>query len=310
MPGPSTDADVEADILALVADKTGYPADMLALDLDLEADLGIDTVKQAEVFATIREHYGIERDDQLKLRDYPTLAHVIGFVHDRTPTTTPTTAAPTTTTAEPEPATVASRQQIDVADLTEADRFPRRVPSLTIRPLLEACAPTGVKLAAGTRVVVMADHGGVGSALAERLTERGVEVLSINGQLDARRPLSLASTDGCARVRSTACIGFPLSTTKGAIESMDLAAWREATRTRVKLLYATMRRLYEQIAVPGHVPHHRDSARRPARLRRGRSNRTNGWRRDRFRQGLCPRAAECSGEGRRLRSRLPSAPDR
>ena len=59
---------------------------MLALDLDLEADLGIDTVKQAEVFATIREHYGIERDDKLKLRDYPTLAHVIGFVHDRTPT--------------------------------------------------------------------------------------------------------------------------------------------------------------------------------------------------------------------------------
>ncbi|HEX6567903.1 MAG TPA: acyltransferase domain-containing protein, partial [Acidimicrobiales bacterium] len=43
--------DVEAEVLAVVADKTGYPADMLDLDLDLEADLGIDTVKQAEVFA-------------------------------------------------------------------------------------------------------------------------------------------------------------------------------------------------------------------------------------------------------------------
>ena len=42
-------------MLALVAEKTGYPADMLDLDLDLEADLGIDTVKQAELFATIRE---------------------------------------------------------------------------------------------------------------------------------------------------------------------------------------------------------------------------------------------------------------
>ena len=77
--------DVEAEVLAVVADKTGYPADMLDLDLDLEADLGIDTVKQAEVFATIRERFGIERDDKLKLRDYPTLAHVIGFVHDRAP---------------------------------------------------------------------------------------------------------------------------------------------------------------------------------------------------------------------------------
>ena len=49
-------------MLALVADKTGYPPDMLDADLDLEADLGIDTVKQAELFATIREHFGVERD--------------------------------------------------------------------------------------------------------------------------------------------------------------------------------------------------------------------------------------------------------
>ena len=72
-------------VLALVAEKTGYPIDMLDLDLDLEADLGVDTVKQAEVFATIREAYGIARDDQIKLRDYPTLAHVIRFVNEHRP---------------------------------------------------------------------------------------------------------------------------------------------------------------------------------------------------------------------------------
>jgi hypothetical protein len=33
-------------------------------DLDLEADLGVDTVKQAEVFAAVREHYDVERDDE------------------------------------------------------------------------------------------------------------------------------------------------------------------------------------------------------------------------------------------------------
>ena len=72
-------------VLALVAEKTGYPPDMLDLDLDLEADLGIDTVKQAELFATIREAYGIPRDDKLKLRDFPTLSHVLQFVRDRRP---------------------------------------------------------------------------------------------------------------------------------------------------------------------------------------------------------------------------------
>ena len=64
--------EVTDRVLALVAEQTGYPPDLLDLDLDLEADLGIDTVKQAEVFATIRElRHPLRRD--LKLRDYPTL---------------------------------------------------------------------------------------------------------------------------------------------------------------------------------------------------------------------------------------------
>ena len=56
---------------------------MLDLDLDLEADLGVDTVKQAEMFAAIRENYDIPRDENLKLRDYPTLRHVVGWVRQR-----------------------------------------------------------------------------------------------------------------------------------------------------------------------------------------------------------------------------------
>ena len=71
--------------MAIIAEKTGYPPDMLDLDLDLEADLGIDTVKQAEMFAAIRAAYDIPRDDTLKLRDFPTLAHAIQFVYDRRP---------------------------------------------------------------------------------------------------------------------------------------------------------------------------------------------------------------------------------
>jgi acyl carrier protein len=79
------DDAVKDRILALVVEKTGYPQDMLDLDLDLEADLGVDTVKQAEMFAAIREIYNIPRDENRKLRDYPTLAHVIRFVYDKRP---------------------------------------------------------------------------------------------------------------------------------------------------------------------------------------------------------------------------------
>ena len=79
-------------MLEIVSAQTGYPSDMLDLDLDMEADLGIDTVKQAETFAAIREEWGIERDDSLALRDYPTLGAVIGFVYEKTGLKVPTAA--------------------------------------------------------------------------------------------------------------------------------------------------------------------------------------------------------------------------
>ena len=92
---------MRARVLAVVADKTGYPPDMLDLDLDLEADLGIDTVKQAELFATVREAYAIPHDDQLKLRDFPTLDHVIHFVLDRSPKAAPSPPPPTAPSPPP-----------------------------------------------------------------------------------------------------------------------------------------------------------------------------------------------------------------
>ncbi len=91
-----------------MVEKTGYPKDMLDVDLDLEADLGVDTVKQAEMFAAIREIYSIPRDENRKLRDYPTLAHVIRFVYEKRPdlaeAVQPAVTASKPSSAEPIPA--------------------------------------------------------------------------------------------------------------------------------------------------------------------------------------------------------------
>jgi len=72
-------------VLAIVAEQTGYPTDMLEMDLDLEADLGVDTVKQAETFLAIRTEFNIPRRDDMSLRDYNTLAKVVGFVREMRP---------------------------------------------------------------------------------------------------------------------------------------------------------------------------------------------------------------------------------
>ncbi|MBA4420235.1 MAG: hypothetical protein C0391_03735, partial [Anaerolinea sp.] len=96
--------EIKTFVLSVVSEKTGYPIEMLDLELDLEADLGIDTVKQAELFAAIRTHHNIPRREDLRLADYNTLTKVIGFVVENlnptAETTTPTTATPQTASAD------------------------------------------------------------------------------------------------------------------------------------------------------------------------------------------------------------------
>jgi NAD(P)-dependent dehydrogenase (short-subunit alcohol dehydrogenase family)/phosphopantetheinyl transferase/acyl carrier protein len=73
-------ADVLAHLLGVIAEKTGYDIDELDPEYELEADLGVDTVKQAEIFGEVREHYGFERDDEFSLADYPTIESLAGWM--------------------------------------------------------------------------------------------------------------------------------------------------------------------------------------------------------------------------------------
>ena len=246
------DDPVQETILALVVEKTGYPKDMLDLDLDLEADLGVDTVKQAELLAAIRGIYNIPRDENLKLRDFPTLAHVIKFAHDKQAAVAGTSAAISSAVEEkPEPKAgpIAAVTPI-VASLDAANSIPRRVPVPMLRPALTVCKPTGVALGPGSRVVLMPDKGGVADALAQRLQAFGVEVLRIE---DAPAADALAN-----QVNTWLAAGpvqgvywLPALDDEGSLSQMDLTGWSEALRVRVKALYTTMRVLYEQIASSG-----------------------------------------------------------
>jgi hypothetical protein len=63
--------------------RTGYPEEMLDPDLDLEAELGIDTVKQVAVLAAVREQLGLAPDPAFRLRDANTLRKAIDYIARR-----------------------------------------------------------------------------------------------------------------------------------------------------------------------------------------------------------------------------------
>jgi acyl transferase domain-containing protein/NAD(P)H-dependent flavin oxidoreductase YrpB (nitropropane dioxygenase family)/NAD(P)-dependent dehydrogenase (short-subunit alcohol dehydrogenase family) len=57
---PAARQSVADTLLAIVSDKTGYPKDMLGLDLDLEAELSIDSIKRVEVLGVLAERLGLD----------------------------------------------------------------------------------------------------------------------------------------------------------------------------------------------------------------------------------------------------------
>ena len=247
-PAEDDDAAIRQKVLEIVAGMTGYPADMLDMDLDLEADLGIDTVKQAEIFAGLRESYSIPRDETLQLKDFPTLNHAVVFVKERRPQSV-TADVPADKSGKPEQPAAASPDQEtpNPAGTDAADQVARRVPTAIWRPSLELFKATGITLDKQSRVVVMPDHSGVSKALVKRLEKRGIEVLKINPEVDSAT-LESQIESWLAEGPINGLYWLAALDHHAPIAEMDRATWKEASRVWIKHLYTTMHALHPQVS--------------------------------------------------------------
>jgi len=73
-------AELESFLVNFVVEQTGYPPEIVELDADLEADLGIDSIKKAQLFGELGEYFDIQPDPNLSLDDFPTLRHVLDYL--------------------------------------------------------------------------------------------------------------------------------------------------------------------------------------------------------------------------------------
>ncbi|MBM4022434.1 MAG: KR domain-containing protein, partial [Planctomycetes bacterium] len=76
-------AEVESFLIEFVVEQTGYPAEIVELDADLEADLGIDSIRKAQLFGEVGQRYGLDAEDGVSLDDFPTLRHLIDYLVPR-----------------------------------------------------------------------------------------------------------------------------------------------------------------------------------------------------------------------------------
>jgi acyl carrier protein len=75
--------DLEQILLGFVVEQTGYPADLINLDWDLEADLGIDSIKRAQLLGELREIFHLETDDRKSLEAVRTLRQILDRLRAR-----------------------------------------------------------------------------------------------------------------------------------------------------------------------------------------------------------------------------------
>jgi polyketide-type polyunsaturated fatty acid synthase PfaA len=75
------DGDVKTFLFNVIAEKTGYPVEILNLDQQLEADLGIDSIKRVEILSAFEGQIPDIKDVNLEeVASLSTLRDVVGFM--------------------------------------------------------------------------------------------------------------------------------------------------------------------------------------------------------------------------------------
>ncbi len=79
--------ELELFLVKFVCDQTGYPPELVDIESDLEADLGIDSIRKAQLLGELREHFPIRPTSDLSLDDFRTLRSIAVFIRQSTDAT-------------------------------------------------------------------------------------------------------------------------------------------------------------------------------------------------------------------------------
>jgi len=173
-------ADLGQTLLNITSEKTGYPVEMLELDMDMEADLGIDSIKRVEILGAMQEAYpDLPKPNIEELGDLRTIGQIVNYLQslvggekkklqfDVNPVTSPNRCV-----------RLESTITVDLTPPPMVDpNLPRRPVQLRALPrpdFLEAQLPEG-------HIGLMTDDGSLTtSKLAHTLIEQGWKVVVLS----------------------------------------------------------------------------------------------------------------------------------
>ncbi|MEZ8429030.1 phosphopantetheine-binding protein [Vibrio cyclitrophicus] len=167
-------AHVQSTMMEVVADKTGYPAEMLDLAMDMEADLGIDSIKRVEILGTVQDQLPtLPELNPEDLAECRTLGEIVTYMQSKL-----SAAAPV--------ATAKAESVTPIAETATAELPPHNEVALKKLPAADKLVDCFSKDAC----VVITDDGHNAGVLAEKLTANGIQVAVVRSALSAASPLN------------------------------------------------------------------------------------------------------------------------
>jgi NAD(P)-dependent dehydrogenase (short-subunit alcohol dehydrogenase family)/acyl carrier protein len=163
-------------LLEVVSELTGYPMDMLDADMDIEADLGIDSIKRVEILSTLEERVpGLPEVTPEMLGSLKTLGQIAGYLMGTAKETPPHTKAaesiqardmdrPVTPVVSPTPLHASIERDSDAMPIVRKYVKLQHAPRSAGQPL--TLKPDGM-------VYILEESSALAEALAGTLNSRG-----------------------------------------------------------------------------------------------------------------------------------------
>ncbi|WP_133406483.1 type I polyketide synthase [Parashewanella tropica] len=167
---------VQATMLSVVADKTGYPAEMLELSMDMEADLGIDSIKRVEILGTVQDQLPeLPELNPEDLAECRTLEEIVTYMNSKL-------------TTQVQAAEVIAHTPAANSESVNVELPPHSEVSLKKLP-----AAANSKSVTTSGLFIITDDGQNAGILAEKLTAKGLTVAVVHAPesiLTAHSPLN------------------------------------------------------------------------------------------------------------------------
>ena len=167
--------DVMNALIEVVGELTGYPIEMIDAGMDIEADLGIDSIKRVEILSAMEEKLpGLPSVSPADMGRLKTLSQIAEYLKTTGHASLPDAPPPETAAPAASPATGAAAAVIPPAE--DGASLRRQVVKIVAAPSSDR---KEITIASGRKVFLTEDDGGLAAALAAELARRHIETALI-----------------------------------------------------------------------------------------------------------------------------------